>query len=93
MADQIKFCDNCGQPLNPDARFCAGCGKAVTGPSPVPPTPPPPGPTPSAPFPQSATPIPEIIKGTKGFIPWIIGGLGTCHSWRGDRRILLGKIQ
>ena len=29
----MKYCSQCGKPMEDDAKFCPGCGKAVTAPS------------------------------------------------------------
>jgi len=62
----VRYCENCGQPLNAQARFCGRCGKAVPQqvPAPAPARPRPPAPAPrSMPAPQpAAAPQPaEII--------------------------------
>ena len=42
MAQGNRFCSTCGAPVNPAARFCAGCGQATTAATNVPPPQPPP---------------------------------------------------
>jgi len=32
----VRYCENCGQPLNPQARFCEHCGHPVPGQTPAP---------------------------------------------------------
>ena len=54
----VRYCENCGQPLNAHARFCGRCGKAVSqqvpAPAPARPRAPAPAPHPAA-APQLAT--------------------------------------
>jgi len=44
--DEQRYCEQCGAPLGPNARFCGKCGQAVAQPAtrPAPPTPQPPAP-------------------------------------------------
>ena len=82
MPDQKNFCENCGNPLNPGARFCQGCGQPISaGPSPG-----------QAPFPPSPSPSPEIVKRTRGFLPWILGGLALVAVGGGLGGYYWGKF-
>ncbi len=42
--DEQRYCEQCGAPLGPNARFCGKCGQPVAQPAPPPPAPPPPQP-------------------------------------------------
>ena len=62
----VRYCENCGQPLNAQARFCGRCGKVVPQqvPVPAPARPRPPAPVPRlrpAPQPAVAPQPAEII--------------------------------
>ena len=69
----MAFCNSCGAPLNPDARFCSRCGTTTTAPGTSPSTAVPPAPS-SARGGNSAVKTVLIIVG----VIVVLGGLGIA---------------
>jgi len=57
----MPYCENCGTPLSPAAKFCGNCGTSVRG-TQVPPPPPPPTPLSQTSNPLNPTPSEQTLS-------------------------------